>query len=186
MENAKVGKILLVINLIVFNFLIAISIPNLPIYAIVAYFAWISGSFLFLLFMKEWSSGVFWSLALALVFAIIYSSTDWSYFLLYAFQTALSELALIFICLEIHSRRNETIISRINEKRSQIESLEKELNNKKSMVHLLSLMKRCDCDINSIENNKNINNINQVMESIDRMNHEIIVLESKFKRGIDI
>ena len=170
--------------MIIYNFFIAISIPNLPIYVIVAYFVWVSGSFLFLLFMKEWSNGVFWSLAL--VFAIIYSSTEWSYLLLYAFQTALSELALSFICFEIHLRRNETIISRINEKRLQIDSLERELNNKKSMVHLLSLMERCDCDINSIENNKSINNINQVLVSIDRINHEIIVLESKIKRGIDI
>lgn len=187
--------------------LLLLYIWNLPIYAIIAYFAWIIISITSVVLSKEekklnkmtvsFESTFIFTIILIFVVSNNYGNYKFTTKLLFDdnklylyISPALSLPLIYFVGLKILLWKNkkenkkrddyiQKIKSEIQINSNDIVLLESKLNCKQKIITLLNLLKKLGADAGNFENNPEIKNINQIANEIKEKRNKIYELKKE-------
>lgn len=190
--------------------LLLLYIWNLPIYAIVAYFAWIFISIISVVLSKEekklnkmtvsFESTFIFTIILIFVISNNYGNYKFTTKLLfddnklYLYISPALSLPLIYfvgskILLWKNERENkkrndyiQKVKSEIKINLNDIDLLKSKLNCKQKIITLLTLLKKLGADTGDFENNPEIKNINQIVNDIKEKRNKISELEKEISK----
>ena len=190
--------------------LLLLYIWNLPIYAIVAYFAWIFISIISVVLSKEekklnkmtvsFESTFIFTIILIFVVSNNYRNYKFTTKLLfddnklYLYISPSLSLPLIYIVgskilLWKNERENkkrndyiQKVKSEIKINLNDIDLLKSKLNCKQKIITLLTLLKKLGADTGDFENNPEIKNINQIVNDIKEKRNKISELEKEISK----
>lgn len=186
--------------------LIGFTATMAPLYLQIIFVLWIALLMLSFIFIKEYKTPLTISIFITTVFSIVFTSWYVTDILNGKFDdgglgNAIGVFlvpygaAVPFCCIACKIRANIEFkaerrrLKHINDLKSQIKiinreinSLEEKLNGKKSTSDLLYLIETCEADVDSIENSKDVNNINQIADEIKEKNQLIDSIEEEIKR----